>query len=93
MSITKDEVKYISHLARLEIKEVETLTSQLNKILGYFQKLQELNTQGVEPTSHPVTLSNVFREDEVQTSLKTEGALSSSPQKDDNYFLVPKIIE
>lgn len=93
MSITEDEVKYISHLARLEIKEIETLTSQLNKILGYFQKLQELNTDGIEPTSHPVALSNIFREDEIQTSLNTSEVLSNAPQKDDNYFLVPKIIE
>lgn len=93
MSITEDEVKYISHLARLEIKEVETLTSQLNKILGYFQKLQELNTDGIEPTSHPVALSNIFREDEIQTSLNIDEVLSNAPQKDDNYFLVPKIIE
>ena len=70
MKITKEEVDYVAHLARLEFTETEkeTFTSQLNEILLYMDKLNEVDTSGVEPLSHAIALNNAFREDEVRES-------------------------
>ena len=95
MGITRKEVEYVSHLARLRLseEEAEKFTSQLDQILSYFEKLQELDTSQVEPTSHPIPIVNAFREDEVRSSLDIEDALANAPEKEGNFFKVPKIIE
>ncbi len=94
MPVSRDDVEYVAKLARIELTEEEknTLTSQLNSILGHIEKLSELDTEGVEPTFHVFDVRNVFREDEVRPSLPTEEILKNAPVRDGNFFKVPKII-
>ena len=94
MSITKEEVKHVAHLARLEFseEELEQFTDQLAQILAYVAKLNELDTSQVEPTYHALRLTNVFREDEVKESIPTEEALQNAPEREDGFFVVPKVI-
>lgn len=94
MRITADEAAHVAHLARLSFsaEELESYTGHLNAILEYVVQLQQVNTEGVEPMSHPLAISNVFREDEPVSSLSNEVALANAPQKGENAFVVPKII-
>jgi len=95
MKITRKEVEYVAHLARLRLSEdeAEKFTAQMDQILSYFEKLNELNTEGIEPTSHSVPMVNAFREDLVKPSLPVDDALVNAPDKEGNFFKVPKIIE
>ena len=95
MKITDREVLYVAALAHLELTpaEVERFTSQLNGILEYMDQLNELDTSGVEPTSHVLPLSNVLRDDEVDGSLSLDEVMANAPQQDRDHFVVPKIIE
>ena len=95
MAISKEEVYKVAELARLKLseEEAERFTSQLNDILEFANKLNELDTDHVEPTSHVLPMINVMREDEVRPSLDRELALSNAPLKEDGYFKVPKILE
>ncbi len=95
MKISRKEVEYVAHLARLKLSEDEAdkFTAQMGQILSYFEKLTELNTEGIEPTSHSVPMVNAFREDLVKPSLLVEDALANAPDKEGNFFKVPKIIE
>ena len=94
MAVTKKDVEYIAELARLKFKdeELEKFTEQLNEILTYVEKLNELDTTNVEPLSHPVEGSNVFREDVVKPSLDREEALRNAPDRSELFFKVPKVI-
>ena len=94
MSITKKDVEYIANLARLKYKdeELENFTHQLNEILNYIEKLNELDTENVEPLSHPVENFNVFREDDIKPSIDREQALKNAPDKTEEFFKVPKVI-
>ena len=89
------DVKYVANLARLALTpaEEEKLGAQLNNILGYIEKLKELDVAGIEPTSHAVPLINVFRPDEIRPSISNEEALRNAPAKANGLFLVPKIVE
>jgi aspartyl-tRNA(Asn)/glutamyl-tRNA(Gln) amidotransferase subunit C len=93
--ITREDVEHVAELARLELTaaEKEQFIAQLNSILTYVEKLSELNTDGVEPTSHVLPLSNVFREDEVRPSLDRDRVLQNAPQESHFFFKVPRIIE
>lgn len=95
MSVKKDEVKHIAKLAKLEFTEDEMgkLTHDLNEILEYVEKLNELDTENVEPLSHPIEGSNVFRNDELQRSVEIEQALKNAPDATHEYFKVPKVIK
>lgn len=95
MSIDKDTVKYTAHLARIELKpeELETLSGQLKDILGFIDKLKKLDIKDIIPTSHILPIHNVLRQDMPGESLPIEKALKNAPQKKDNFFVVPKIIE
>ena len=95
MSVTKNEVEHIAKLAKLEIREEEIteFTSQFNKVLEYVDKLNELNTDNIEPLLHPVEGENVFREDALKSSIATEDALRNSASKTDKCFKVPKVIK
>lgn len=95
MAITPEQVEYIAKLARLEFSEVEKakLSQELNKILLYMEKLNELDTGGVEPLSHPVEIVNVTRADETSPSLSPEEALKNAPSRQGNFFRVPKVIK
>ncbi|MBK7498341.1 MAG: Asp-tRNA(Asn)/Glu-tRNA(Gln) amidotransferase subunit GatC [Ignavibacteriales bacterium] len=94
MAVTKKDVEKIAELARLKFtdKELENFTPQMNEILSYMDKLNELDTENVNPLSHPVEQTNVFREDELKPSISTENALKNAPSKDEHHFKVPKVI-
>lgn len=94
MSVTIKDVEYIAGLAKLTFSEEELaeLTADMTRILDYMKKLNELNTDDVEPLSNPLDLSNVFREDIPGQSLSTFEALKNTPDSDDKYFKVPKVI-
>ena len=94
MAVTKKDVEKIAELAMLKFteEELENFTPQMNEILSYMDKLNELHTENVKPLSHPVELTNVFREDEMKPSISTEKALKNAPSKDENHFTVPKVI-
>jgi aspartyl-tRNA(Asn)/glutamyl-tRNA(Gln) amidotransferase subunit C len=94
MSVTREDVKKIAELARLEFtdSEIVNYTTEMNKILGYVEKLNELDTDNVEPLSHPIENSNVFREDVAKISTEREKALSNAPDKTSEHFKVPKVI-
>ncbi|MFZ3122519.1 MAG: Asp-tRNA(Asn)/Glu-tRNA(Gln) amidotransferase subunit GatC [Thermodesulfovibrionales bacterium] len=91
----KISVEYISKLARLSVseKEREAFSAQLQSILSYMEKLNELDTKDVEPTSHVVSLSNVMRDDVQRDSISREDALANAPDRTDKFYRVPKIIE
>jgi len=95
MKITKKEVEHVARLARLELseQEKETLTDQLSNILTYVEQLNELDTKGVEPTSHVLDINNVMREDVPEASLPQDLALANGPDKALGHYKVPKIIE
>ena len=92
--ITKKEVEYVAKLAKLEFNETEKeeFTSQLNSILDYFKKLNELNTEKVEPTAYVISMPNLLNEDEVKPSLPQEEVFSDAKYIKQGYFKVPKII-
>ncbi len=94
MKITREEVENVARLARLELagEEVERMTSQLDTILSYVAKLDELDTTGVAVTTHTQSVTNAFRDDEVRESLPREKALANAPQQNGEAFVVPKII-
>ena len=95
MKITKDEVKHISLLSRLLFsdEEIEVFSKDLNSILEYVSKISELNTEDVEPTLHVIPLMNVMRDDVVKPSLNIDKVLQNAPDKEDECFKVPKIIQ
>jgi aspartyl-tRNA(Asn)/glutamyl-tRNA(Gln) amidotransferase subunit C len=95
VKINREVVEHVASLARLEFEEEEKglYIKQLNSILTYMEKLNELDTSDVPPTSHVIPLANVFREDKVIESLERDKSLDNAPESDRGYFKVPKIIE
>ena len=91
----KLDVEHIAQLARLALtdSEREKFATQLASILSYVEKLKELDTSGIEPTSHVVTIRNVMREDSVIPALSKDDALMNAPDRADGFYRVPKIIE
>ena len=94
MKITPQEVTHVANLARLHMsqEEVEEMTRQLDDILTYVAKLNELDTEGVVPTTHTVSIVNAFREDEVKPSLEREETLANAPRQNGESFVVPRVI-
>ena len=95
MSVTINQVRYIASLARLRFTEEEEkrLADEMNEILGYVDKLNELDTTGVPPMSHVLDLNNVVREDAVETRISRDEALKNAPDADSAYIRAPKVIE
>lgn len=95
MAGTDIDVKYVAHLARLSLtpEEEQKMAEQLGNILGYIEKLKEVDVTGVEPTAHAFPLVNVTRPDEVRPSLSNEEALRNAPAQANGLFMVPKIVE
>ena len=95
MKISKEEVEYVAHLARLDFseEEKERFTSQLNEILMYMDILGKVDTAGVEPMSHAITLTNALRDDVPGDSLGTEASLANAPDGAGECFRVPRVIE
>jgi len=95
MSLTNDQVRWVAHLARLQLGdlELETMTRQLSAILDYVNQLQKINTDNVEPLAHPLRIQNVFREDEPALSLPVDAALKNAPDRRANFYGVPAVLE
>ena len=95
MKISKKEIEHIAVLARLSLseEEKEVFGPQLSGVLDYMEKLNELDTKDIEPTSHVIALSNVMRDDRVTDSIPREDALMNAPSHTDKFYRVPKIIE
>ena len=95
MKISKEDVKKVAELARLEFNEAQTekFTKQLGNILEYIEKLNELDTDDVEPTSHVLDISTPLREDKVQKLLTIDEVLQNAPESEHDFFVVPQVIE
>ena len=95
MSLTADQVQWVAHLARLELSaaELATMTPQLSAILDYVNQLQQVATDGVEPLAHPLSLHNVFRDDEPAPSLSIDAALANAPASHRGFYSVPAVLE
>ncbi|MFN3193666.1 MAG: Asp-tRNA(Asn)/Glu-tRNA(Gln) amidotransferase subunit GatC [Aureliella sp.] len=93
-NLTTEDVAKVASLARLEIAsdELEPMTQQLSKIIGFVEKLSELNTSDVEPMAHPLDVESVTRADVHSASLSRESALLNSPSHDGEFFLVPAVM-
>jgi aspartyl-tRNA(Asn)/glutamyl-tRNA(Gln) amidotransferase subunit C len=94
MSVVIRDVEHVAALARLSFtdEEKQRLTGQLNDILQYMEQLNRLNTDAVEPLSHVIELSNVFRDDVVKPGILRNEALRNAPAKTEKFFKVPKVI-
>ncbi len=94
MKITRNEVEHVANLAKLNLSEEELarMTGQLDTILSYVAKLDELDTKDVVPTTHAFSINNAFREDEMQESIPRDKALQNAPKDNGESFVVPKII-
>jgi aspartyl-tRNA(Asn)/glutamyl-tRNA(Gln) amidotransferase subunit C len=94
MKLSRQEVEHVAALARLHLSqdEIGLFTRQLNDILLYMEKLQQVDTEGIQPTSHALHLANAFREDRVIPSLEQSEALAIAPEKGRGSFVVPKVI-
>ncbi len=95
MKVKKEDILHVAALARLELEkdEVELLTGDMNKILDYIDRLKELNTDNIEPTSHAMYVGNAFREDLLKRDFTIEDAMANAPDSENNGFKVPKVIE
>lgn len=95
MSAGNFDIGYVAHLARISLSpdERERLGAQLGQILGYVDKLREVNVEGVEPTAHAFPLVNVTRADETRPSLPHDEAMRNAPKAANGLFVVPKIVE
>ncbi len=93
--IDRTQVRKVAKLSRLELTEpeVEEFTGQLSAILDYVEKMNELDTTDIEPLAHCLPISNVLREDCARESLGTEKVLANAPQRDEEFFKVPKILD
>jgi aspartyl-tRNA(Asn)/glutamyl-tRNA(Gln) amidotransferase subunit C len=95
MAAADFDIQYVAHLARIALTtdEQKKLAAQLGGILGYIEKLKELDVTNVEPTAHAVPLVNITRADEIRPSLPHEEALRNAPKQAGGLFIVPKIVE
>jgi aspartyl-tRNA(Asn)/glutamyl-tRNA(Gln) amidotransferase subunit C len=94
MKISKDEVLYVAHLARLDLDEesIDKFAGQIDEILDYIEKLNQVDTKGIKPTSHAISLTNAFRDDEKREPIERGLALANAPEEEDGCFVVPKIV-
>ena len=94
MKITKEEVIHVANLARLEVDEtlIDKFAEQIGMILEYVDSLSRVDTQGVTPTSHAISLTNAFREDIELDIFDRDSALANAPDKEDGSFVVPRVI-
>ena len=94
MKISKEEVLYVADLARLDLdaESIEKFAGQIDEILGYIEKLNQVDTAGIKPTSHAIFLTNAFREDKQREHLDRDRVLANAPEREDGCFVVPKIV-
>lgn len=89
------DIEYVANLARIKLtkEEIKGFSGQLDDIIAYVEKLNKVDTKDTPPTTHPLPLKNVFRQDEIKESLSVDKALLNAPKKKDGFFKVPKVIE
>ena len=94
MKISKEEVIYVADLARLEVDDqlVDKFAEQLGTILEYMETLESVDTKSVRPTSHAISMTNAFREDEIEQNFNRDSALANAPDKEEGNFIVPKVV-
>lgn len=94
MVLSREDVRHVATLARLDFseEEEEQMAEEMSQILEYVEKLDELDTSGVEPMSHVLDVTNVFREDEIESRIDQEQALEPAPETDGEHFSVPKVV-
>jgi aspartyl-tRNA(Asn)/glutamyl-tRNA(Gln) amidotransferase subunit C len=94
MKITKEEVIHVAKLARLDVDAalIDKFAKQIGMILAYVDKLNQVETTGIAPTSHAISLTNAFREDDEQGVFDNDAALANAPEKEDGSFVVPKVV-
>ena len=94
MKMTKEEVLYVARLARLDLdaESIDMFAAQIDDILGYIEKLNRVNTKGIKATSHAISLTNAFRDDEQRPHLDRERVLANAPEKEEGQFVVPKVV-
>lgn len=94
MKISKEDITHVAKLARLELSagEVDEMTVQVDRILSYVEKLNELDTNGIRPTTHAIDVCNAFRDDKVGSSLSQDDSLANGPETSTEAFVVPRII-
>ncbi len=94
MKITKEEVLYVARLARLDLDadSIDKFAGQIDEILGYIEKLNQVDTEGIKPTSHAISLTNAFRDDEPRQHLDRERVLANAPESEEGSFVVPKVV-
>lgn len=95
MKVTRQTIEHVANLARLNLTENEkdSLTSEMEEIISWVDKLNELDTSGVKPMEHVIPMKNVFREDKVEQSLERDKILANAPVAEDGCFKVPKVVE
>jgi aspartyl-tRNA(Asn)/glutamyl-tRNA(Gln) amidotransferase subunit C len=95
MAINEDTVKYVAHLARIDLspKELEKLSHELKEILEFIDRLTKVDIKDIAPTSHILPVNNVLREDNPAASLPSDRALDNAPKRQGSFFSVPKVIE
>jgi len=95
MKVDREEVEYVATLARIELgeEEKELYSEQMSTILGFFDRLREVDTENVQPTSHVVDLVNAYRSDQVRPGPGVEEVLKNTPDRADRFFRVPKILD
>jgi aspartyl-tRNA(Asn)/glutamyl-tRNA(Gln) amidotransferase subunit C len=95
MALTVEEVRWVAHLARLDLSSAELamMAEQLTSIINYFNQLQQVDTENVEPLAHPLPIQNVFRMDESAPSLTVDTALANAPDRRGDFYGVPAVLE
>jgi len=95
MKISKDEVEKIAHLARLEIddSQKEKMAEQLSHILQYIDKLKDVDVEGVKLSSGAAFMNNVLRQDSLKTSPGPDVTLANAPQRDEDFYIVPRVVK
>jgi aspartyl-tRNA(Asn)/glutamyl-tRNA(Gln) amidotransferase subunit C len=95
MKVDRKDVEYVAMLARIELSEEEKdlYSEQLSTILDFFDRLKEVDTEDVPPTSHVLDLVNAYRPDQVRPSLDVDEVLRNAPDRANRYFRVPKILD
>ena len=94
MSLTRGDVEKVSLLGRLLLteSELDTMTTQLTRVVGYVEQLSEVNTDGIEPMAHAVEMHNIFRDDALRESLPRDAALANAPKRDSECYRVPAVL-
>ena len=95
MPLSPEIVKYVADLSRIELteEELDKLSKQLQDILGFIDQLSQADVSGIPATSHILPINSIFREDNLRDSLPIEKTMANAPQKENNFFVVPKVIE